>query len=505
MHGIIFLQLEKFAQETFGREKWKSYLAEAGFDNFRFTAGKVYDDEQLFALVGLASQRLGASIDDVVESFGRFIAAELLRLYNRVVKPEWTTLDIIENTESLIHSAVRVANPGAHPPILDVVRISETELSLIYSSERKLCKLAIGIVKGIAEHLDESVVISKESCMLQGDPFCSFHISTELTKSVTKQYSVENTLEVSLDLDESLDFEIGDAMLIEKRNEWERFVDPATIKSDFGVFGPYRLLTQKGGGGMGTVFHAIDTRSDKSVAVKTLHPRLVDDESYRKRFMRESRALQQISSPHVVKVMETGQIEGLPYMVMELLHGSTLSSYLKLYQGLPVHEILRITLETVRGLAAVHARKLIHRDLKLENLWVQQRSLRILILDFGLAHNVAEDMRLTRTGMFIGTPAFMAPEQISGMDFDHRADLFSLGCILYKLITGVQPFERKSVMATLMALANDTPKPPAEILVDVPVNLSELTMRLIEKKPENRPADCQEVEKELIDILGKLN
>ncbi len=198
MHGPIFLQLQKFAQQSIGAEQWRAILAEAGLDKEIFSAARIYDDKQLLDLVALAAKSLNANIDDVVESFGRYIASELLRLYQRVVKPEWKTLDIIENTETFIHSAVRVANPGAAPPVLDAVRLSPNDLQLIYSSDRKLCRLAIGIMKGLADHFQETIEISHDACMLKGAPFCSFHLSKQQDRDPTQQTSIDNTLELDI-------------------------------------------------------------------------------------------------------------------------------------------------------------------------------------------------------------------------------------------------------------------------------------------------------------------
>lgn len=149
MHGLILVQLQKFAQQTLGPEEWRSALSKAGLDRTSFSAGLVYEDRQALELIVLAAETLNVPVDEVVEMFGRFLSTELIRLYQRVIKPQWRTLDIIENTETFIHSAVRVGNPGAVPPVLDAIRLSENELQLLYSSDRKLCKLAIGIIKEI--------------------------------------------------------------------------------------------------------------------------------------------------------------------------------------------------------------------------------------------------------------------------------------------------------------------------------------------------------------------
>ena len=131
MHGLILVQLQKFAQQTLGSEEWRSALSKSGLDRTSFSAGLVYEDRQALELIVLAAETLNVPVDEVVEMFGRFLSTELIRLYHRVIKPHWRTLDIIENTETFIHSAVRVGNPGAVPPVLDAIRLSENELHLL--------------------------------------------------------------------------------------------------------------------------------------------------------------------------------------------------------------------------------------------------------------------------------------------------------------------------------------------------------------------------------------
>jgi len=127
MHGLILVQLQKFAQQTIGPQQWREASAKAGLNHQTFSAGSVYEDSQAIEQIALASSILGIPVDQVVESFGIFLSKELIRLYQRVIKPEWKTLDIIENTETFIHSAVRAGNPGAVPPVLDAIRISDDQ------------------------------------------------------------------------------------------------------------------------------------------------------------------------------------------------------------------------------------------------------------------------------------------------------------------------------------------------------------------------------------------
>ncbi|MEY4565388.1 MAG: hypothetical protein RLY14_358 [Planctomycetota bacterium] len=510
MHGLIIVQIQKFAQQTIGAQKWRAALEEAGLEGSSFSAGSVYDDSQALGLVVLAAQTLGAPVDEVVESFGRFLATELIRLYQRVIKPEWKTLEIIENTETFIHSAVRAGNPGAAPPVLDAIRISDNELHLLYSSDRKLCRLAIGIIKGLADHFQEIIEIYQDSCMNEGAAFCSFRLRRTSVRHDTENITIGNTIQIDLKRQEAtseyktpmelgVDFNISESSTTEP-TRWERYLSPRMFESDFASIGPYRLLARQGEGGMGCVFRSIDTRTEQSVAIKILHPEVAKNRTAQTRFLREFKALKLIKSNHVVEVRDVGQIGQIPYLVMEFLKGTNLRDYCLRFQGVPNHEIIRIAIETVKGLSAVHDVGIIHRDLKPENLWVENPSLNVKIIDFGLAHAVAEDSRVTRTGTFNGTPSFIAPEQASGREVDHRADFFSLGCVFYELATGTRPFDKGNLMATLSALANDTPAPPIEVVSDLPSELSDLIMKMIEKVPANRPQSCAEIQAVLNNI-----
>jgi tRNA A-37 threonylcarbamoyl transferase component Bud32/predicted hydrocarbon binding protein len=502
MHGLILVQLQKFAQQTIGPQQWREASAKAGLNHQTFSAGSVYEDSQAIEQIALASSILGIPVDQVVESFGIFLSKELIRLYQRVIKPEWKTLDIIENTETFIHSAVRAGNPGAVPPVLDAIRISDDQLQLLYSSDRKLCQLAIGIIKGLSSHFQEVIEIHHDSCMHKGDPYCSFRLMRQDLERETKTVQLDRTQNIQSVDSKTIAGSINESSTTaksftitssNKTADWSKLLGLSIVPSDIASIGPYRLVSIQGEGGMGCVFKSIDTRTQQTYAIKVLHPKVSEDDTARQRFRREWRALQLIDHPRVVEVHDVGEFNALPYLVMEFLSGSNLQTYRSRFNSLPIHEILRISIETTEGLLEVHQSGMIHRDLKPENLWIESPSLSVKIIDFGLAHLAEEELRLTRSGTFIGTPSFMAPEQASGEKSDHRTDFFALGCILYDLITGKRPFDRENIISTLSALANHNPPPPIELVPDTPKELSELIMIMLEKKPANRPGDCQEI------------
>ena len=185
MHGLIFLQLQRFAKQQGGVAVWESLLQEARLPAKSYSPARVYADEELLGLVGALSRNLNLTPGAVLEAFGEFIAPELIRLYGKLIHPEWKTLDLIENTEKLIHAGVRVGNPGAKPPVLHCVRGTRDDLQIVYSSERQLCGVAKGIVKGVARHYGETVRITDDACMLRGDPFCALQVTRLPAKEAT--------------------------------------------------------------------------------------------------------------------------------------------------------------------------------------------------------------------------------------------------------------------------------------------------------------------------------
>jgi serine/threonine protein kinase len=182
---------------------------------------------------------------------------------------------------------------------------------------------------------------------------------------------------------------------------------------------------------------------------------------------------------------------------MEFLEGETLDSLQKRVGRLPSSQVVRIGREAAQGLAVAHARGVVHRDIKPSNLWLEAPTGRVKILDFGLARLNSEGHPASQVGLIVGTPAFMAPEQARGEAVDYRADLFSLGCVLYMLCTGRLPFKGSDVLSTLTALATEHPDPPQMIAPDVSPTLSDLIMQLLHKEPGRRPASSQAVVNEI--------
>jgi WD40 repeat protein len=279
------------------------------------------------------------------------------------------------------------------------------------------------------------------------------------------------------------------------------FLAPAQQTGEMGRLGPYRVLRTLGSGGMGMVVEAEDPDLQRPVALKVMRPGLAVSDSARKRFLREARAAAALDHDHIVKIYQVGEDRGVPFIAMQLLRGQSLQDRLEEPTPLPLGEAIRIGRELAEGLAAAHAAGLIHRDIKPANIWLEEPRGRVKILDFGLARSQADDAHLTQAGALAGTPGFMAPEQARGQAVDVRSDLFSLGCVLYRLLTGAAPFQGDSAMDVLVSLANHQPPPPQTRNPEVPPALSDLVMRLLSKDPAGRPPSAGAV----IETLDRLD
>jgi serine/threonine protein kinase len=272
------------------------------------------------------------------------------------------------------------------------------------------------------------------------------------------------------------------------------FLTPPQEPDEMGRLGPYRILSLLGSGSMGIVFRAEDSRLKRTVALKVMRPNYATKEEYRQRFLREAQATAKLDHPHVVPIYGAEEFAGAPYLAMKLLEGESLEERLR-ERGpwLPIDEVLRIGEEVSDALAAAHARELIHRDVKPTNIWLESDGDRVKLIDFGLARILDDDLRLTGTGYVVGTPSYMAPEQANGDEVDHRSDLFSLGCVLYRASTGVQPFPGQFAVDVVAAVRTLDPKPPRELDPTLPPSFSDLVMAMLCKNPAGRPQAARQV------------
>jgi serine/threonine protein kinase len=311
----------------------------------------------------------------------------------------------------------------------------------------------------------------------------------------------------------ALHLSAGALQQLKKGSQEYAFLAPPQCPDELGRLGPYRVLEVLGAGGMGVVFRAEDPQLMRPVALKAMLPAMAERGDARQRFLREARAAAGISHDHIITVYQVGEDGGVPYLAMQYLNGETLDKHLDHEGSLSVAEVIRIGREIALGLSAAHQRYLIHRDIKPANIWLERQlealpsawfGGRVKLLDFGLARAVGEEGQLTQLGGIVGTPAYMAPEQAQGKGVDARADLFSLGCVLYRMATGKAPFSGADVVSTLMAVATHDPPPPHELNGRFPKAVSQLIMKLLAKEVANRPASATEVAEALNRLAREL-
>jgi len=268
-------------------------------------------------------------------------------------------------------------------------------------------------------------------------------------------------------------------------------LDAPEAPDELGRLREYRIQKILGEGGMGVVYLAWDSHLHRSVALKVMKRSIAENELSRQRFLLEARATAAIDHDHIVTIYQVGDHNGVPYLVMKYLEGMTLEDRLRKQKILPPLEAVRIARQIAEGLEAAHRRNLIHRDIKPSNIWLESGRNRVKILDFGLAR-VADstDVNITQTGVILGTPAYMSPEQAAGLNLDGRSDLFSLGTVLYRMSVGKPPFRGSNNLAILRSLSIDEPVPPHEAVPQIPPRLSKFILKLLEKDADARPASA---------------
>jgi tRNA A-37 threonylcarbamoyl transferase component Bud32 len=254
------------------------------------------------------------------------------------------------------------------------------------------------------------------------------------------------------------------------------------------IGGRYRLEQVRGGGGMAVVYEAVDITLERRVAVKLLHPALRQDPQFDTRFQREARIASQLADPHIIVVHDFGiDIDHGPYLVMEYLQGQSLREHLQTLGTLPIHTALDLASQLLLAMIHAHAKGFIHRDLKPDNVFLLNQAglrLHVRVLDFGIARiyhaeEALEAATLTRTGAILGTPRYMAPEQLAGHPADVRADLYSFALIMHEALTGTLPYV--------------TTKRLVELRPDVPAELQRVLEECLRQDPEERPARAIDV------------
>jgi serine/threonine-protein kinase len=257
--------------------------------------------------------------------------------------------------------------------------------------------------------------------------------------------------------------------------------------------GRFELVSEIGRGAMGIVYKAKDPMLERTVAIKTINLTMDKDgaEMYEKRFYQEARAAGGLNHPNIVTIYDIGRSESLCYMAMECIEGAELRTLLLPGKPLPVAKALSIAAQVAEGLAYAHERGVVHRDIKPANIMVPENG-PVKITDFGIARMRSSNVQ-TQTGMMMGSPKYMSPEQVIGKRADHRADIFSLGVILYEMLTGAAPFTGESVNAVMYQIVNFVPPAPSAINPASPPALDQIVARMLAKAVDERAQSAAEI------------
>jgi len=257
----------------------------------------------------------------------------------------------------------------------------------------------------------------------------------------------------------------------------------------------YEVIEELGRGGMGHVYRVLDTKINEEVALKLIRPEIASERETIKRFSNELRMARHISHKHVCRMYHLGEEKGIHYITMEYVPGENLKSMLKMTKQLSPSTAISIAKQVCEGLVEAHTFGVVHRDLKPGNIMIDREG-DVRIMDFGIARSL-KAKGITESGILIGTPEYMSPEQVEGEEVDRRSDIYSLGIILYEMVTGRLPFEGKTPLSIAMKHKRETPKNPKELNPQVPDNLSLVILKCMEKNKEKRFQSAEEVLAEL--------
>jgi tetratricopeptide (TPR) repeat protein/predicted Ser/Thr protein kinase len=265
----------------------------------------------------------------------------------------------------------------------------------------------------------------------------------------------------------------------------------ATLPPGKILAGRYEILHLLGEGGMGAVYKAKDREVDRLIALKVIRSELASHPEVLQRFKQELILARKVTHKNVVRIFDLGEAEGSRFITMEFIEGRDLHAVLRDKGKLPPDEAVAILRQVCRGLAAAHAEGVVHRDLKPHNIMVEENG-RVSIMDFGIARSI-EQSGLTVGGAMLGTPDYMSPEQAKGVPVDSRSDLFSLGLILYEMLTGKSPYRADTAMATLLKRTHERPVPPVKLVDSIPRRLNDICLKCLEIDPKDRYQKAEEI------------
>jgi predicted Ser/Thr protein kinase/predicted hydrocarbon binding protein len=607
MLGVIFFVLQNHVEKRLGPSSWGRVVSLANLPAKSYSPIADYPDSEAMALLAAASQLAGKPLGEFLEEFGEALAPELLAMYPGLVQPEWKTLDLVTNAEEVIHSVVRRRNPSAKPPVLRCARYSADEVQVVYASPRKLCRIAKGIIRGVARHYQEEVSITDESCMNDGDPFCAIQIKLVASDvaSVGPRGSVgadKPVVPAAAPVEEQASNETPSAqfsamwrhaerpdlktflaaagkitaeqlsqiLCVDQRERWMRGERPGTeyylnlcrslqpsseyavdilyneflVRREIGeapavdeyrdrfpelveqlqvqvnlrdalgtaisagessgrkaaarLSSPirwtppsgYEILGELGRGGMGVVYKAHQNSLQRLVAIKVIAADLAAEAGILARFQRERFLLAQLAHPNVVAAYDAGESGGLQYFVMEFVDGVSFATLVKQPGRLPVVEVCELIRQTAVGLQHIHEHGLVHRDIKPSNLLLTPSGT-VKLIDLSLARweqGPTHGQSIMTNLQTLGTFDYIAPEQCEDShSVDIRADIYSLGCTFYELLSGRAPFAAfGSVLMKIRAHALEPIPPIQRSRVDVPMQLAVVLERMVAKDRNNR-------------------
>ena len=269
--------------------------------------------------------------------------------------------------------------------------------------------------------------------------------------------------------------------------------------------GRYRIINRIGRGGMASVYKAHDPSIDRALAIKFLHSEYCEQEEYRGRFLREARAAGNLSHPNIVTVHDVGEIDNRPYMAMELIEGEPLNELMSRVGSMPIGDVISLGIQLGKALDYAHSKGVVHRDIKPSNIMCVSGAQLVKVTDFGIAHVTSSSAGAnTRVGDVLGTPQYMSPEQTKGSKVDGRSDLFSVGIILYQMLSGQAPFKSDSIVALAVMIANDEPVPIQKLRPDIPQDLRRIVERCLAKNPDRRFQTGRELADAMIHLQREL-
>ncbi|MCK4426943.1 MAG: serine/threonine protein kinase, partial [candidate division Zixibacteria bacterium] len=268
-------------------------------------------------------------------------------------------------------------------------------------------------------------------------------------------------------------------------------------------FGRYKILELIGKGGMGTVYKGLDPVLDRLVALKTIRLDFAvsaqEVSELKERLVREAKAAGKLSHPNIVTIYDVGEQEGLQYIAMEYLSGYTLESFIKKKKELNYRIVAKILMQVCAALNYAHQKGIVHRDIKPANI-MSLEDFEVKVMDFGIARLQASS--LTRSNVTLGTPHYISPEQLEGKPADKRSDIFSLGVVIYELLTGEKPFKGESISSLMYNILNHTPSLPSALDERNPLVFDRIVSKAMAKNPEERYQEAEEIEKTLQEFIS---